>query len=90
MSVKGEKYKSPAAKKKHEKAEGPAMRAKEYGKKVVKKAAAKPNKVAKIMGEFKAGTLHAGVDPKGPKKAAVVKNRKQALAIALSAARKKK
>lgn len=93
MSVKGEKYKSPAAKAKHEKAEGPAMRAKEYGKPVkkavAKKAAAKPNKVAKIMGEFKRGTLHAGVDPKGPKKAAVVKNKKQALAIALAAARKK-
>jgi len=47
-------------------------------------------KVAKIMGEFRAGTLHAGVDPKGPRKAAVVKSRKQAIAIALSAARKKK
>lgn len=47
-------------------------------------------KVAKIMGEFKRGTLHAGIDPKGPKKAAVVKSRKQAIAIALSAARKKK
>jgi len=47
-------------------------------------------KVKKIMGEFKRGTLHAGKDPKGPKKAAVVKSRKQAIAIALSAARKKK
>ena len=47
-------------------------------------------KVAKIMREFKAGTLHSGKDPKGPKKAAVVKSRKQAIAIALSAARKKK
>ena len=45
-------------------------------------------KVAKVMGEFKAGTLHAGVNPKGPKKAKVVKNRKQAIAIALSEAQK--
>ncbi len=43
-------------------------------------------KVAKVMGEFKRGTLHAGKDPKGPKKAKVVKNRKQAVAIALSQA----
>ncbi len=49
-----------------------------------KKAAAK--KVAKIMGEFKRGTLHSGKDPKGPKKAKVVKNKKQAIAIALSQA----
>lgn len=47
-------------------------------------------KVAKIMGEFKRGTLHGGINPKGPKKAPVVKSRKQAIAIALSAARKKK
>lgn len=38
------------------------------------------------MREFKAGTLHSGKDPKGPKKAPVVKNRKQAVAIALSQA----
>ena len=49
-----------------------------------KKAAAK--KVEKVMREFKAGKLHSGKDPKGPKKAAVVKNRKQAIAIALSQA----
>lgn len=49
-----------------------------------KKAAAK--KIAKVMGEFKRGTLHAGRDPKGPKKAPIVKNRKQAVAIALSQA----
>lgn len=51
----------------------------------MKKAAAK-KKVAKVMREFKAGTLHAGKDPKGPKKAKLVKNRKQAIAIALSQA----
>jgi hypothetical protein len=49
-----------------------------------KKAAAK--KVAKVMREYKAGTLHAGKDPKGPKKAPIVKSRKQAIAIALSQA----
>jgi hypothetical protein len=51
------------------------------------KAAAK---VAKVMGEFKSGTLHSGVDPKGPKKAPVVTSRKQAIAIALSKAGKAK
>jgi hypothetical protein len=48
------------------------------------------NKVQKVMGEFKRGTLHAGVNPKGPKKAAIVKSRKQAIAIALSEAGKSK
>lgn len=38
------------------------------------------------MREYKKGTLHAGRDPKGPKKAKVVKSRKQAIAIALSQA----
>lgn len=46
----------------------------------------KKDKVAKVMREFKAGTLHSGKDPKGPKKAPVVKSRKQAVAIALSSA----
>ena len=42
------------------------------------------NKVAKVMGEFKRGTLDAGKEPKGPKKAKIVKSKKQAIAIALS------
>ena len=50
----------------------------------------KQAKVAKIMGEYKAGTLHAGRNPKGPKKAPVVKSRRQAVAIAMSEAGIKK
>jgi hypothetical protein len=41
MSVKGEKYKSAAMMKKHEKTESPAMRMKEYGKKSAKKSMTK-------------------------------------------------
>lgn len=44
----------------------------------------KKTKEAKVMGEFKRGTLHSGKG--GP----VVKSRKQAVAIALSAAGKSK
>jgi hypothetical protein len=47
-------------------------------------------KISKVMKEYKAGKLHSGKDPKGPKKAPVVKNKKQAIAIALSAAGKAK
>jgi hypothetical protein len=43
-----------------------------------------PNKVKKVMGEYKRGTLHSG--KKGP----VVKSRKQAVAIALSEQRRAK
>ena len=46
----------------------------------------KSDKVAKVMKEYKEGTLKAGVDPKGPKKAPLAKSRKQAIAIALSEA----
>lgn len=45
------------------------------------KKTAKVKKVAKVMKEFKAGTLHSG--KKGP----VVKSKKQAIAIALSEAK---
>lgn len=46
----------------------------------------KSSKIAKVMGEFKEGKLHSGINPKGPKKAPMAKNRKQAIAIALSEA----
>ena len=42
-----------------------------------------PNKVKKVMGEYKRGTLHSG-SKRGPK----VKSRKQAVAIALSEQRR--
>lgn len=49
MSVKGEKYKSMAAMKKHEKSEPMAMKMKEYGAKAMKKSAKKamPKKMGK-------------------------------------------
>ena len=49
-------------------------------------AAKKNAKVEKVMREYKGGTLHSGKDPKGPKKAPVVKSKKQAVAIAMSEA----
>jgi len=45
------------------------------------KKAAKAKKVAKVMREYKAGTLHSGKG--GP----VVKSKKQAIAIAMSEAK---
>lgn len=56
----------------------------------MKKPTMADKKVAKVMGEFKRGTLHAGVNPKGPAKAPLAKSRKQAIAIALSEAGKSK
>lgn len=47
-------------------------------------AAKKKTKVEKVMHEYKTGTLHSGKG--GP----VVKSRKQAIAIALSEAQRKK
>ena len=52
MSVKGEKYKSMAAMKKHEKTEPMSARMKEYGKKAAKKSVAK-KMVMKKMGKKK-------------------------------------
>lgn len=96
MSVKGEKYSSAKSKMKHEKSEGSKERKMEYGKKAVKKVAKKvakkssagDAKMAKIMHEWKMGTLHSGKGPIGPKKGPVVKSRKQAVAIGLSKTRK--
>lgn len=48
------------------------------------------NTMSKVMSEFKSGQLHGGIDPKGPKKAPVVKSRAQAIAIGLSMQGKKK
>lgn len=50
----------------------------------MKKVTKTQKKVQKVMHEFKTGTLHSGKG--GP----VVKKRKQAIAIALSQAKKKK
>lgn len=52
------------------------------------KKTAGDKKISQVMKEFKAGKLHGGIDPKGPKKAPVVTSRKQAIAIALSEAGK--
>ena len=48
--------------------------------------AGKAAKVRTVMREFKKGKLHGGVNPKGPKKAPIVKSRRQAVAIAMRAA----
>jgi hypothetical protein len=56
----------------------------------MKKMDAAAKKIGKVMGEYKKGTLHAGVNPKGPAKAPLAKSRKQAIAIALSEAGKSK
>ena len=67
-----------------------AKHAKKEAKRIVKKADKKhhakskgEHKVEKVMREYKEGKLHSG-SKKGPK----VKNPKQAIAIALSEARK--
>lgn len=57
---------------------------------MAKRPSTADRKIAKVYGEYKRGTLHAGVNPKGPKKAPKAKSRKQAIAIALSEAGKGK
>lgn len=52
--------------------------------KSMKKETKGQKKMAEVMREYKAGKLKGGIDPKGPKKAPVVKNRKQAVAIGLA------
>lgn len=52
MSAKGEKYKSMAAKKKHEKTEGAKERMMEYGKKTKKTAKKTAKKAAVRRGLF--------------------------------------
>jgi hypothetical protein len=56
----------------------------------MKKLDAAAKKIKQVLGEYKRGTLHAGVNPKGPAKAPMAKSRKQAIAIALSEAGKSK
>ena len=53
---------------------------------MAKKPTKADQKVAKVMGEYKAGTLQSGKP--GPGKGPKVKRRKQAIAIALSEAGK--
>lgn len=50
----------------------------------MKKMKKDKSKIAKVMGEYKRGTLHTGKI--GPGKGPEVKNRKQAIAIAMSEA----
>lgn len=56
----------------------------------MKQTASQTAKVAKVMKEYKAGKLKAGINPKGPKKAPMAKSRAQAVAIAMSKAGMKK
>jgi hypothetical protein len=53
MSVKGEKYKSMSAMKRHEKGEGSKERMMEYGKKSMAKKAVAKKAVVKKMGKKK-------------------------------------
>jgi len=54
------------------------------------KKSAQQKKIGKVMKEYGSGKLHGGINPKGPKKAPIVKNRRQAVAIAMSMAGMKK
>jgi hypothetical protein len=61
---------------------------KQIAKNNMKKPTKAQAKVAKVMGEYKRGTLQSGKP--GPGKGPKVKSRKQAIAIALSEAGKTK
>jgi hypothetical protein len=50
----------------------------------MKKETKGQKKMAEVMREYKAGKLKGGINPKGPKKAPIVKNEKQAIAIGLA------
>lgn len=50
----------------------------------MKKETKAQKKMAEVMREYKAGKLKGGINPKGPKKAPIVKSRKQAIAIGLA------
>lgn len=50
----------------------------------MKKETKGQKKMAEVMREYKAGKLKGGINPKGPKKAPIVKSRKQALAVGLA------
>ena len=50
----------------------------------MKKETKAQKKMAEVMREYKAGKLKGGINPKGPKKAPIVKSRKHALAIGLA------
>lgn len=50
----------------------------------MKKETKAQKKMAEVMREYKAGKLKGGINPKGPKKAPIVKSRKQAIAIGMA------
>jgi hypothetical protein len=52
--------------------------------KSMKKETKGQKKMAEVMREYKAGKLKGGINPKGPKKAPIVKSRAQAIAIGLA------
>lgn len=73
------------ARKAEKKGEKKAEKLFKKAEKIKKSNEKKENKIAKVMREYKEDKLHSG-SKKGPK----VKSRKQAVAIALSEARKKR
>jgi len=80
---KHESEKAHGKHKEHEKVKKHETKHKEHESKKKEKSSAKDSKVSKVMHEWKEGKLHSG-SKKGPE----VTNQKQAVAIALSEARK--